>query len=226
MEFPFAGFDTVVTFDVETSGLDSRNDFIIEFGGVRVVRNGDGFAEDGRVDTLIRLPEGRRLNTMITNLTGITGEMLKSEGADPSDAALRIAALLDRPGTLISAYNAQFDLCFLYKLLHRCGLEKCLKHCKLLDALTVYRDRRPYPHKLSDAVQAYKLSGQNTHRAVDDALATWELLCRMGQEKDDLERYVGLFGYHPKYGVTGPKIGSVTYRAQPFDSALPLYERE
>ena len=94
----------------------------------------------------------------------------------------------------------------------------------MLDAMTIYRDRQPYPHKLSDAIAAYGVYCANTHRALDDARATWELLCRMQEEQDDLGSYVNLFGYHPKYGVSGPKISSVTYRPQGFDSAGKLYE--
>ena len=46
----------------------------------------------------------------------------------------------------------------------------------------------------------------------------------MAAERDDLERYVNLFGYHPKYGVSGKPIGSVTYCAQPYEDHPPLYE--
>ena len=37
-------------------------------------------------------------------------------------------------------------------------------------------------------------------------------------------RYVNLFGYNPKYGVDGKPIGSVTYKAQPYNPVRPLYE--
>ena len=64
----------------------------------------------------------------------------------------------------------------------------------MLDAMTVYKDRREYPHKLKNAIEAYGLSGENTHRAVDDAAATVELLWAMAEECDDLHRYINLFG--------------------------------
>ena len=65
----------------------------------------------------------------------------------------------------------------------------------------------------------------NSHRAVDDARATVRLLEKMAAERDDLERYIDLFGTHPKYGVSGRKISSVTYCAQPYQRTMPLYER-
>ena len=47
---------------------------------------------------------------------------------------------------------------------------------------------------------------------------------QMEQERDDLDRYINLFGYNPKYGVEGKPIGSVTYKAQPYNPRKPLYE--
>ena len=124
------------------------------------------------------------------------------------------------------AYNAHFDLSFLYYMLLRDGDPAVLKGKDKLDLLTVYRDRRSYPHKLCSAIEAYGLSGQvvNSHRAVDDVLATLKVMEEMEKEKPDLERYVNLFGYNPKYGIDGKPIGTVTYKPQPYDPIRPLYE--
>ena len=43
------------------------------------------------------------------------------------------------------------------------------------------------------------------------------------KERDDLMNYVNLFGYNPKYGVEGKPIGSVSYKAQPYNPTKPLY---
>ena len=101
-----------------------------------------------------------------------------------------------------------------------------LRAPRFLDALTVYRDRRDYPHKLCNAIDAYGLGDQvvNSHRAVDDARATVALLEAMAAEQDDLEQYIDLFGTHPKYGISGRPISSVTYRKQPYQRIKPLYE--
>ena len=41
---------------------------------------------------------------------------------------------------------------------------------------------------------------------------------------DDLDRYVNLFGYNPKYGIPSPRIGSVRYAPQPYERCMLLYE--
>ncbi len=216
-------FDRMVIFDTETTGIDYGKDRIIEIGAVSL----EGGAENGSMDLFIRLPEGRRLDPFIVNLTGITEERLEAEGVGDREAAGAFAKLLEgaeRP--LIAAYNAQFDLNFLYGLLRPWGLAEVLRKPRLLDAMTVYKDRRDYPHKLENAIEAYHLEDKavNSHRAIDDARAAALLLEEMAAERDDLERYVDLFGVHPKFGVSGRKISSVTYRPQPYDRRKPLYE--
>ena len=217
-------FDRIIVFDTETTGVDFGSDRIIEIGAVTL----EAGAETGGLDLFIRLPEGRRLDPFITNLTGITEERLAAEGVGDQEAAQAFAGLLEgaeRP--LIAAYNAQFDLNFLFYLLQPWGLAGVLRKPRFLDALTVYRDRRDYPHKLENAIAAYHLEDRavNSHRAIDDARAAALLLEAMAEERDDLERYIDLFGTHPKYGVSGRRIASVTYRPQPYDRARPLYER-
>lgn len=222
--FPFGIFSSVLVFDVETTGLDSRSDTIIEFGGIKVTERGGGAQKTGEADLLISLPSGKHLSDPIIRLTGITPAMLRESGTDPRLAAETVSGLLSGPDTLLAAYNAQFDLCFLYYFLRQHRLEGCLRGVKMLDVMTVYKDRRPYPHKLRDAIESYRIQGQNTHRALDDAKATWALLCAMQAEADDLDRYVNLFGYHPGYGISGPRISSVTYRPQALCPGKKLYD--
>ena len=151
--------------------------------------------------------------------------MLAEEGVEPETACREFLELLEGERVLLIAYNAHFDLSFLFYFLNRFGQAHRLKGIKMLDALTVYRDRRPYPHRLENAIEAYGLTDvQNSHRAIDDTAAMLALLEAMAAEEDDLERYINLFGYNPRYGVSGKKIGSVTYRPQPYDCPCKLYE--
>ena len=218
----FERFDGLLVLDTETTGFTPRRDEVIELAMLRLTP--DGTEEE--YDAFLRLSPGRELPARITELTGITEDMLRL-GVSKASAARALADMLGKgERTLVCAYNAQFDLVFLYYLLDAYGLAGALRGVKFLDAMTVYRDRRPYPHRLADAVEAYSLSAQNTHRAIDDTRATFELLCAMDAEESDLCRYVNLFGYNPKYGVTGKRISSVTYRPQGFDALGKLYEQE
>ncbi len=72
------------------------------------------------------------------------------------------------------------------------------------------------------------LGSQNdmaTIRLIDDVRATVEVMKAMDAECADLDRYINLFGYNKKYGVSGSRISSVRYEPQGFENFVKLYER-
>lgn len=220
----FDRYKAVIVFDTETSGLDAEKDQIIELAALRVERTTSGSLRiAGKMDTFIKLPDGELLPENITTLTGITDRLLQSEGVQPAKAAGQIAKLMQPGPALMVAHNAQFDACFLRILLR--GIK--VGRVDWLDSLTVYKDRRPYPHKLANAILSYDLGGkvQNSHRAIDDVLALFEVLKAMDDERDDLAAYVNLFGYNPKYGVSGRRIVGVRYEPQGFNKAMTRPEQ-
>lgn len=221
LESLFERFDNIIVLDTETTGFSPRREEIIELAMLRVSRGG----ETQEYDNFIRLSPGRSIPPKIVELTGITDAMLEGEGVSKEEACADLAEMLSLERPLVVAYNAQFDLGFLYYFLNGFGKAGVLKNVHMLDALTVYRDRRPFPHKLCNAVEAYSLVSQNTHRAIDDTKATYELLCAMDAEEPDLHRYINLFGYSEKYGVSGQRISSVTYRPQGYENKTKLYLR-
>ena len=221
----FAKYDRLVLFDTETTGLNYVRDEIIEFAAVVVERIDGKVTIVQEYDQLVTLSPGGFVPENIQKLTGISTLDIQERGI-PKTRVCRDFAEMIRGNTLLLAYNAHFDLSFLFYLLLRHGDPAILKGKDKLDLLTVYRDRRDFPHKLSSAIDAYGLTGKvvNSHRAVDDVSATVAVMEAMEAEKDDLHRYVNLFGYSPKYGLEGKPIGSVTYKAQPYSHRVPLYD--
>ena len=217
----FDRFDNIVVLDTETTGLNHRNDEIIELAMLRITR--DGCVKE--YDEFIKLSPGRVLAPEITDLTGITPEMLETQGVSKASAAEALAEMMALSKPLVVAYNTQFDIGFLYYLLLSNGRAEVLKNIKLFDAMTVYKDRRPFPHKLCNAIEAYSLNAQNSHRAIDDTLATYELLKAMDLECSDLDCYKNLFVYNPKYGETGQRVSSVTYLPQSYHNTEKLYTK-
>ena len=222
----FSKYDRLVLFDTETTGLQFARNEIIEFAAV-VVEQVNGEAKIlQEYDELVALRPGSFVPPKITDLTGISTQDLREKGL-PKTRVCRDIGEMIRGNSLLIAYNAHFDLSFLFYMLLQDGDPTILKGKDKLDLLTVYRDRRPYPHKLCSAIEAYGLSGKvvNSHRAVDDVIATVAVMEEMEKERPDLERYINLFGYLPQFGVDGKPIGSVTYKPQPYNSPLPLYEK-
>lgn len=221
----FAKYDRLVLFDTETTGLNYVRDEIIEFAAVVVERIDGKVTIVQEYDQLVTLSPGGFVPENIQKLTGISTLDIQERGI-PKTRICRDIAEMIRGNTLLLAYNAHFDLSFLFYLLLRHGDPAILKGKDKLDLLTVYRDRRDFPHKLNSAIDAYGLTGKvvNSHRAVDDVIATVAVMEAMEAEKDDLHRYVNLFGYSPKYGLEGKPIGSVAYKAQPYSRRVPLYD--
>ena len=226
LEKLFEKYDRLVIFDTETTGLIFSRDEIIEFAAAVVERRDGKVQVIEEYDELVTLSPGGFIPPKIQQLTGISNEDVRERGIPKTRLCCDIARMI-AGNTLLLAYNAHFDLSFLYYLLLRDGDPAILKGKDKLDLLTVYRDRRSYPHKLCSAIEAYGLSDKvvNSHRAVDDVLATVAVMLEMEKEREDLHNYVNLFGYIPKFGIDGKAIGSVVYKPQPYDSPVPLYQK-
>lgn len=222
----FAKYDRLLVFDTETTGLNFETDQIIQFSSVLVECPGDVPEVTGKYNELIQLAPGQRVPPEIERLTGITTEQVRTQGI-PRDRACREIAELLAGNTLLIAYNAHFDLSYLFHMFAAHGDPACLKGKDKLDLLTVYRDRRSYPHKLLNAIEAYGLTGkvQNSHQADEDALATVYVMDAMAAERNDLLSYINLFGYIPKFGPPKRRIRSVTYLPQPYNPQKPLYHQ-
>ena len=220
----FKKYAAVVFFDTETTGLDAGSSQTIELAAIRIEQTDRGtlrVAAD--MDVFVQLPEGQKIPEKITELTGIADDALEREGVTEAVAAAAFTDMIrsDKGPVLLVAHNAQFDLLFTRAMLwrHAGDGEEMFERADYLDSLTVYKDRRAYPHKLANAIVAYKLEGkvQNSHRAIDDVAALFEVCKAMDDERADLLGYVNLFGYNPKYGVSGNRLEGVTYWPQNFN---------
>lgn len=216
-------FRKIVFFDTETTGLDPEKDQIIELAAVLVTEKGI----EGKIDVFCKLPEGEKLPEKIVELTHITDDMLAKDGIPYPEACRAFCDMIHSDSeVLLVAHNIQFDLLFTLEMFRRCSMVPKAPKLRALDSLTVYKDRAAYPHKLEAAIEHYGLSErvQNSHRAIDDVLALYEVTKAMAAERDDLEEYIDLIGYNPKYGITGRKLRQLTYLPQSYRLGCRLPE--
>lgn len=220
----FEIYDNIVFFDTETTGLDPNQCQIIEIAAI-AYRN--SYKERYDLEEFVQLRDpSERIPKEIEELTGITTEKVMSEGITEAEAAKKFADFVTgeatgkrSESTLLVAHNANFDLCFVRGWLRGVELPSKLD---FLDTLTVFKDRRAYPHRLQNAIEAYGLENevQNTHRAIDDVRALVAVTQAMEREREDLLRYINLFGYNPKYGRPENRLRRVTYIAQRFHNCM------
>jgi len=184
-----------IVLDLEMTGLSAKTDQIIEIGAIKIC---DGKMMDSYtciVNAHCSVPE------RVVELTGITDAML-CEGMEKDEA---IAGLLDfLEGHILVGQNLNFDYGFLkqWAVNHKRPLE-----AKACDTLKIARELLPADQskKLSSLCEFFEIKRQREHRALDDAIETWqvfECLEKMaaGCEGLDTER---LFTPHP-----------LTYRAK------------
>ena len=158
-----------VVFDLETTGLSAKNDMITEIGAVRII---DGEVID-RFSQLIN-PE-RPIPAKITELTGITNEMVA--GMPTINEVIGRFKDFIKDTTLV-AHNATFDIGFIREKMQLCNMTV---DNPVLDTLELSRAVFPglKSHKLNIVAKHLDISLLNHHRAVDDAVATSEILLKI-----------------------------------------------
>ena len=153
-----------VVFDLETTGLSAVQDEIIEIGAIKATMGGD---EQTTFQVLIK-PK-RKVSKTITDITGITQDMLDLEGCN-SDQAIKnfIEFIGDLP---LVAYNADFDMRFLFRAAEENGLAVNNQvFCALKTTKKAFVGFENY--KLSTVAQIAGLSTEGVHRSLKDCELT------------------------------------------------------
>jgi len=206
------GHQKVLLFDFETTGLNPLHDEIIEIGAILLEK--DVLGQYVIIKEMSQLVMASKpLPAKIIEITHITDQILLRDGVSQEEAFQSFMQLYDTH-TLLIAYNIQFDLSFLNTFFRRHYQQNFILKNDILDVMAIYKDRHRYPHRLDQAVQTYQVSVKNTHRALDDVKATYEVLMKMNQELPNIYKYVNVIGYNPSYGVSGLKLPHVRYTAQ------------
>ncbi len=163
-----------VVFDIETTGLDTDNDRIIELGAVRV--------KDGTVIGVFEklINPGIYISDEITNINGISNEMVK-------DA--------DYPGVVLSGFNRFIDgveflvghnaYRFDYPFIQSEFKRNFIKHDKLYIKDTVFIARKKIPrlrsYSLKNLAIHFGIENKTAHRALSDVYATFELFEKLNK---------------------------------------------
>ena len=169
----------MVALDLETTGLDSKTERILEIGAVRI-RDSRGEASFSRL-----VNPGREIPEAVRELTGITGEM--AAACPPVEEVL--PEFLEFCGELpILGHNVLFD----YRFLKRAAVNQGFSFERRgFDTLALCRKFMPEGEKknLAAACRYYGVETGTSHRALDDARAALYLYRRLaalyGEEKPE-----------------------------------------
>lgn len=161
--------EDIVVFDVESTGLDTARDEIIQIAGVRLTADGKVKAEFRRV-----LRPERSVGESV-RVHGMSDEWLARHGQDSREVLqdfCRFAA-----GTVLAGHNVTYDLHILSSQLSRLGLPP-LDYAAYVDTLELFRRFHPElpNHRLEFLGRYCKTEHRSSHDAADDVLATAEIL--------------------------------------------------
>ncbi len=154
--------NSYVVFDTETTGLKDQTDHIIEIGALKYIN--DELVEE--FDVLINPKED--IPEIITNITGITNEMVAKEKNIEEVLPLFMEFIGELP---VICHNAPFDIGFINASLKRCDME--IMKNETIDTVVLAREYIPeaYNYKLETLKKYFRLS-YGSHRSVDDCKTT------------------------------------------------------
>jgi len=159
-----------IVFDTETTGLDAREDRVIELGCVELVNR----FPTGRTFHYYFNPQGRQINVEAQAVHGITAAQLVDK---PTFDALAEEFLAFIDGAKLIAHNAGFDISFINAELARLG-HLSIGGDRVIDTLAIARRKHPMgPNSLDALCKRYGID--NSRRTKHGALLDSELLAEV-----------------------------------------------
>lgn len=185
----------VVVFDVESTGLDTEKDEIIQLAAIKVNLEGKIAAKFVKY---LRAGKSVGLSEQVHH---ISDEMLAREGEEPKKVLAEFADFAK--GCIIVGHNVSYDMTILRSQLRRLKLPFIVP-LAVYDTLDMFR--RFYPelpnHKLEFLGEFCKVKHKSSHDAYDDICATAEILLyvvehdirpTLEERRSNIRRLVGKF---------------------------------
>jgi DNA polymerase-3 subunit epsilon len=172
----------IIFFDIESTGLDTQKDRIVELAAVKIFPDGRREEKCKRFNPMMPIPKEA------TAVHGISDADVLNE--PPFYKVARgergIAAFFEDSD--LGGFNiVHFDIPLLKKELERAGEELDLSNVSVVDAMTIYKQREP--RDLEAAVRYYCGKEHiNAHAALDDVHATVDVFYGQLEKYADLPR--------------------------------------
>ncbi len=172
-------YHSYVFIDIETDGLDEEQNAIIELGAYK-----PNVVENGEFTYLIK--NDRALPSFITELTGITDDLLNSEGVS-EELALKAFVKFIGDYDLVG-YNIDYDIRFINNKLKKHGLQQ-IKN-KRYDLLKYVKREKRFlgNYKLQNVLKEYDIDKNVPHRALADAKLVYDLSNKVNKFRDVLAK--------------------------------------
>lgn len=162
--------DDYVLVDIETTGLSPQRDDIIEIGAIKVKNN----EVIERYSSLLKID--RKVPSYITNLTGITTDMIEAEGRETPEVLKEFVEFAG--DSILVGHNVNFDINFIY--------DKCEKYLEIplsndfIDTMKIAKRLVDTPnYKLGTLADYFHVNYNGAHRGLKDVEITYEVYNQM-----------------------------------------------
>lgn len=163
-----------VAIDLETTGLKSDKDCIIELAAVKYKER----KLVGSYHTLVKCEKS--VPDIIVQLTGIDDELLNEQGKDLETAILEMVEFIG--DDILLGHYISFDMMFLRKACSRLNIE--FKQYQVIDTVTLTKGLYKGSvdnYRLATLVSHFNISDHQYHRAMPDAILAAELYSKLNE---------------------------------------------
>lgn len=192
----------IIFFDLETTGVDTATDRIVEISMVKVGVDGTKQVKTRRINPEMPIP------AEATAVHGITDDDVRDEPTF-RQIAKSLAQFIE--GCDFGGFNSnRFDLPVLVEEFMRAGVEVDFKRRKFVDVQNIF-------HKKEERtlVAAYRFycgkELEAAHSADADTMATYEVLCSQLDRYNDLENSVEFLSEFSTRAKTADFAGRINY---------------
>ena len=192
----------IVFFDLETTGVDTSKDRIVEISMIKIMPDGEEFVRTRKINPEMPIPPEA------TAVHGITDEDVKDQPTF-RQVAKSLAQFIQ--GCDFGGFNSnRFDLPVLVEEFLRVGVDVDLKRRKFVDVQNIFHKKEQ-----RTLVAAYKFYCEkdltDAHSAEADTRATYEVLCSQLDRYDDLENDIDFLAEFSERDKTVDYAGRILY---------------
>ncbi len=211
LDFP----SNYVLFDIETTGLDPEYDEIIEIGAIKV----NNYEVVDEFHSLIKPNE--KIDEFITDLTGITNEMVEN-APNIEDVLPNFINFIG--DSILIGHNVNFDINFIYD--EMVNLDLGIVNNDYVDTMRLSRILLPelLHHRLKDLAEFYEISSEGSHRALKDVQITNDVYLKLYEEMKNKYSTLDEFAKEHKNKVH-VKFSDIKAQTDDIDESNPFYNK-
>lgn len=164
---------TIVSLDIETTGLNPEKDKIISIGAVKVI--------NGNRETFYKLVKTNdKIPMNISKLTKIDNDLLNNDGISLKEALIELKNFIS--DAVIVGYNIQFDMQFLRNNFKSLLVDQFIN--KTIDLMAVVKKTNLFldNYRLETVLNDYGIVNENPHNSFSDAVATYKLFLKLNKK--------------------------------------------